>query len=258
MSVSWNEAAALRRILAFTSAPPKAAAWAELATSGRLFGAAATFFLLDQEPQHDVETFVVYTLGRLLQHLSRRREANEIQYHGRVRGRVLWPTTFKARFAQDYDPTRYVCREVRYQYDTPENQLLKFVIERVSQCMQGIPDELRSGVYIDLSRYDLAPTPIATRVVAMETALARLRRNLYLREVSVPQQVTELHKVRAETAKMDEYRTVLRFFHHYEDGVAVPSQEYVYSVGKRVLPLPRDMNDRSRIWFHLGADILRA
>ena len=98
----------------------------------------------------------------------------------------------------------------------------------------------------------------ASRVVAMETSLARLRRNLYLREVSVPRQVTEVHKVRAETAKMDEYRTVVRLFQRFEEGVATPSQRYVYSIGKRVLPLPRDMNGQTRVWFQLGADILRA
>jgi hypothetical protein len=253
-----DEAAALRRLLAFSTSPPERAAWTELQASGRIFGAVATFFLLDRDPQHDVEFFTVYTLGRLLYHLTRRHEADQVEYQGQVRGRVAWPPTFKARYAQDYDPTRFICREVRYRYDTPENQLLKFVLDRIGHCLEGVPDELRSGLYVYPSDYGQPALATAERLVAVEGALARLRRNVYLRQVSLPLQITEVHEVRAETAKMDGYRDVLRVYRRFQEVVALPSRELLYVIGRRVLPLPRRPDRDNALWFQLGAEILRA
>ena len=110
----------------------------------------ATYFVLAPPPFQDpgagaarpsvrVEPFITTTLTRLLHQLNRSSEQRQQLYHGQVRGRVQWDATYKARYLGDFDRTIFVCREVHHRYDTPENQLLKYMIEEIEKCIQAIP-----------------------------------------------------------------------------------------------------------------------
>ncbi len=92
-----------------------------------------TCFLLHQDPYEgsDVLSFVNVTLERLLRGLVSQTNRTQREYRGRVRGRVAWAATWKARLSKEYDPTKFVCTEVRRQFDTPENQLLRFMVEAI-------------------------------------------------------------------------------------------------------------------------------
>ena len=85
-------------------------------------------------------------LSRILLHMTRRTEQQRVEQRSRVRGRVAWPATYKARYGEDYDPARFVCFEVRHQFDTPENQLVKHLVTQIEHCLQAMPPILRTGV----------------------------------------------------------------------------------------------------------------
>jgi hypothetical protein len=256
MFLNGDEAAVLRR-LARILVLPAGDAWQQLAAGGR-FGAAAAFFLLDAGHEDEAEEFAMYTLGRLVQSLNRRCEAQQVEHEGQVRGRIVWPATFKARYGQDYHPARYVCREVQREYDTPENQLVRYVIERLAECLKGVPAALRAGFYYREPVLAGSPHPAASRLESIGAALARLGRSPYLRQVTLPARITEVHLLRAETADLDEYRAVVRFYHAYRHFVVAPTWEQVADAGRRVLPLPRRVGDEDELWIQLAADILRA
>ena len=221
------------------------------------FAIFAGYFLLGVDPDGSVEMFIDHTLGRILQQLSRSTEQRRVEYRGKVRGKIFWPGTFKARCSEDYDPSRYVCSEVRYRYDTPENQLLKYVMTQISDCLRAIPNVLREGYcYHPANGVGILDT--ATRLARMEADMKRMWRNVRLREISVPQSITEQHLLQAETARLGDYAAVARLYRHYQWTALVPSRESLMSIGKKVLPLPASAGDEGEPWIQFAAEILDA
>ncbi|SDA57334.1 hypothetical protein [Methanobrevibacter millerae] len=87
----------------------------------------AIHFLLSDEVKNLVE--IIPMLIRNLSH-STRKETEE--FHGQVKGRIDWNQTIKARFSQGYDDkSLFVCQPPSKYYDLEENQLLKFILNKI-------------------------------------------------------------------------------------------------------------------------------
>lgn len=255
-----NESAVLQRLLGLLMTPLAPVAFEEILKPEMQPAAKAAFFLLEGGDQTNAETFLTYTLMRLLRQLNHNTMQRPVMYRGRVRGRILWPATVKARHGEDYDPNRYVCREVHQLYDTPENQLLKFMVERLEACLQAIPPVLRAGgCYFGFAKNSLRPAlATATRLEKMELALTQFRRNIYLRDVEAPTSIREIHLLRAETARMEEYAEVARLYRRYKNLVVSTKWDELLKIGKRVLPLPGMVGAEGDRWIDLGAAVVRA
>jgi hypothetical protein len=255
-----DETAVLRRLLGLTMAAPPAGFWERGFTPEARPVFAATYFLLDAMPGEDVETFVRVTLRRLLQQLTRRTERQQAVYQGQVRGRIHWDATYKARYGQDYDPTRYVCHEVRRQYDTPENQLVKYMVEQIGTCLRMIPEGLREGTcyYPATTGQPRDRLPTAARIQDLQDALTRSRAKVRLRDISLPPSIDESYLVRAETSRTEEYAEVAYLYRRYQQVVLSLSWHSMVAIGKRVLPLPSAVGAEEDAWIRLGAAILHA
>jgi len=222
------------------------------------FATVAAYFLLDLGPDGGVELFIRRTLVRLVQQLSHSTEQLEVQYRGQVRGRVLWPATYKARYGEDYDPTRFVCREVHHRYDTLENQLLKYVMDQIGECLKAVPEVIRQGTcYLPATERRLSLST-AVRLGQMESVLNNLWRHVRLQEVTLPQRITEAHLLRAETSRTEEYALVAQVYRRYREVVLFPSWGSLVEIGQRVLPLPVRPGGAGEPWIELGATVLRA
>lgn len=211
------------------------------------------FFLLDCSTSICVENFVTITLGRLVQQLSRRTEQQQVEYHAQVRGRVKWPATLKARYSEGVDPTRFVCSEVHHRFDTPENQLLKWLILRFSESLRSVPPVIRQGFCLQPGQ---PPIPTSVRLGKMEVALANARRSARLNEVSVPDRITEQHSRRAESAAFEDYAQVARLASKYKAQVLSPTWESLRAAGRRSLPLPARLEPAAEPWIRLAAAVL--
>src|SRR5262245_19398105 len=99
-----NEIKVLRRFVGRLMSPGRIPVWEQVDTETR-FAMRSAYFLLNHEPGYDAESFVTVTLERLLQRISRVNEPMQVEYQGQVRGRIIWPATFKARYREDYDPS---------------------------------------------------------------------------------------------------------------------------------------------------------
>lgn len=254
-----HESAVIQRLLGLLLAPPSSLAAAEILTPERQRVAKTVFFMLDIGARANAETFMTYTLLRLLRQLSHNTMQRPVTYRGQVRGRVQWPATFKARHGEDYDPNRYVCREVHHLYDNPENQLLKFMVEHLATCLQAMPPALRTGgCYFGFTKNSQPPAlATAARLEKMEFALTQFRRNIYLHDVEAPARITEQHLLHAETARMEEYAEVARLYRRYTQFMASATWEELFEMGKRVLPLPGNVGPEADPWINLGAAIVR-
>jgi hypothetical protein len=216
----------------------------------------SAYLLADVGPDRDVDLLLATTVERLVYRLKPKTERRRTEYQGRVRGRVLWPETSKARLGEDGDPTRFVCREIVRRYDTPENQLLRFVLERLAEAARLFPPSLRAGACLYPHTFGLAPASTAARLARIEARLNAFLRNPGLRAVSVPASVTRAHLLRARSIRVDEYATMARFYERYAAMTAPDSWlDEVARAGKRVLPLPANLVGDAETWLRLGVAV---
>lgn len=219
----------------------------------------ATYFLLDIDNDGNQSTvsFVTHTLSRLLHQLTRSTEQQPVLYEGRVRGRILWPATYKARYNDGFNPNRYVCRQVNQRFDTPENQLLKYLMVQISDNLRLVPETIRRGVY-----YQTGPgQPLrstAEPLGKIETSLNNLWRNVHLAEISTPDYVTEQHLLKAQTVRFEEYAHAAHLYRRYHALVLQPSWQTLQDVGQRVVCLPAQTGEWEDKWITLSATLLRA
>ncbi len=140
-----------------------------------------------------VDLFIQHTLARLLLQLSHSTEQHPVEYHAQVHGRILWSATYKARYSEEYNPTIYVCAQVRQRYDNPENQLLKYLLDRIELGLKAIPPVIRCGIcYLPQGESRLSQD-ISHRLEALETTIHRLKRSARLREITTPAEINERH-----------------------------------------------------------------
>ena len=221
---------------------------------------ASTYFIIDQSLDLGVERFVHRTMPRLLHQLSHSTEQVQSMLYGQVRGRVLWGATYKARFTEEYNPSIYVCGEVRHRFNNPENQLLRYLVEHIAECLKTIPPAIRQGVCVlpELSYEDLPLEAVTTlRLEALETAINRLLGSVHLREVDTPPEITEFHLLRAATSRLQEYHEAARLFRRYNAYVLERRWESLAAAAQRNLPLPARLDEPAKRWVSLAAALYR-
>lgn len=253
-----NEALVLRRLVALLLAQPQATVWEQLVQSVGILPIATTFFVLDSAKTDTVENFALHTLGRFLQHLQRRTEREQVELHGQVRGHVLWPATYKARYRRDFDPTRTVCRQVRHQFDTLENQLVAYVIHHLRACLQGVPTFLRHGVCYFPAAAQRQGERTVVRLTNIEMALKRAQQSVYLQSVTLPRGISADHLRCAEAARQPEYQMVCQLYRRQQALLAITDHTQLVEIGKRVIPLPGQLDAQSELWLRFCTELLRA
>jgi hypothetical protein len=223
----------------------------------------AACFVLHRDPRGEIDafSFVTVTLERLLRGLASQTRREQRELRGRVRGRVDWAATWKARLADSHDPTRLVCAEVRRHFDTPENQLLRFMVEALWSLVRTIPPVIRQGQccrpgMAGPGSLTLAAT--APRIGAMEIRLPRQRLHPQLRQIALPDVITPEHLRRAETSKMEEYGQVARLYRRYHRCLILRDWAALAGLGHTLLPLPAHLDGEGEHWLRAAALVLKS
>jgi Domain of unknown function (DUF2357) len=252
-----NEIKVLRRFVGWLMAPgsPRKV-WERVAPETR-FAMRSAYFLLDIDPGRDAESFVTVTLERLLQRASRVSEPLRVECRGQVRGRVVWPATFKARYREDLDPSRYVCRQIQREYDTPENQLLKFMVERIYESLRAIPAAIRNGFSYFPVTAGAGLLPAAERIERMESSVRNFHRHSRLRAVTAPSHITESHMLKAKMSHVEDYAEAADLYQSYARCFLRGDWRHASRIAKRVLPLPAEPTMEGETWIELGAELIR-
>jgi hypothetical protein len=251
-----NEIMVLRRFIGWLMSPVRLSVWERIDTETR-FAMRSAYFLLNHDPGRDAESFVTVTLERLLSRVSRVNEPLQVEYQGQVRGRVIWPATFKARYREDFDPSRYVCRQVRREYDTPENQLLKFVVERIYESLRAIPEVIRNGFsYFPVSA-GAGFLPAADRIGRMESSVRNFHKHSRLRAVTLPAHITESHLLKAKMSPAEDYAEAADLYQSYARCFLRSDWRHTARIARRILPLPAELTTEGERWIELGAELMR-
>jgi hypothetical protein len=252
-----DEAALLRRLLAMAMAPPSPSIWDNPAKP-MLQAAALAYLLLDRQPPDDAESFITTGLDNLVRELARSSVRSVVTDQRGLRGRVLWSATFAARADHGDSGATYVYYETRRQYDTPENQLLRFVVEQLYAGLKLIPPQLRSGqCYVPVGGM-AERAPAAARLARIESALQRALFSVGLRATTLPARVEPHHILRAETARNEGYALASRVYKRYTE-LASPLgwRSALGRVGRRMIILPSESSPEATAWFELAAIALR-
>lgn len=219
----------------------------------------ASYFLLDAPAKGSVERFVLFTLARLMEQLGRETERPYVLYMGQVRGQVNWQATVKARYGDDYNPGRYICREVRRDYDTPQNQFLKAMVEGIHECLRAVPRVVRYGAcYYPLGASAKAAARTQAILDRMETAVSRARHHVSYAAISRPLSVTEEHRRAAILAREELFVEVKDTWDRYQ-AIHMPGSrvDALQAAGRRALLLPAQPDREGALWLRLGAAILQ-
>ncbi len=250
----WPEVYHSLLAYAVRSAPPDdPASFRHLAGArGRLGGMTAACFLLyrtSDKAAPCVNRFLFHTAPILLQQLNRTTQPQRVVLHGRTRGKVDWPSTYKARYGEDANPTVFVCLQSWRRFNRPENQLFKFLLHHIQLCLDRVPPGLRTwrawgralcpveGKPLYLGDYFAT---LAHRVRAFST-------HVYLRGVELPAAIGERHLLAARTSKTPLYADMADLYDLYQAVVGAPDWERWATVLTQTLPLPPAADEVGRL-----------
>jgi hypothetical protein len=260
-----DDAAVMRRFIGLAMASPGPPAWDQL-DPALVRSIRSTYFLLDTHAAGgiDAETVATRVLDRLMLQLRRTTERQQVSRRGQIAGRIVWPATLKARYGEEHDPTRYVSQRVRSDFDTTENQLVRYLIERLMACVRAVPAVIRAGASfypaqaLDAEAEPRARMSTAARLGRIEAALTMVRRDPRVRSVTLVHEVDGRHFANAEMADLQEYRAVAAMVRQYQAVVLETAwAAHVAAIGRRMLLLPGTVGADGEPWLRLGAGLLR-
>lgn len=194
-------------------------------------------FLLGPHATH----FIDVTVPSLLYQLSRQTIREQVETHGRVQGRVDWPSTYKSRLSQDNDPSVLVCRQVRRQYATPENELFKYVLEWLQHVLGDTSSDLRSGIFWTQPNLGHAAS-VAVALSARYEQMQRYLSHIYLRDITAPNRITGRHLQKALVAKTEEYAEVAVIYEKCTQIASIDQVSTIAELVRHCLVLPTGMS----------------
>jgi hypothetical protein len=240
---------------ALLSTPPDRMRFRRLVGArGSLAGMTAACFLLYRPPQGDhgicVDRFLFHLAPILLQQLSRTTQPQRVTLHGRIRGRVDWANTYKARYTEDLNPTVFVCQQSWRRFDQPENQLFKYLLHGMQLCLERVSPQMRQwrawgralrspgGGPLDLHDY----------LARVEHRVRTFRAHVYLRAVTLPDTISGQHLLAARTSKNELYAEVAELYDLYRSVVDAPDARRWAEALSETMPLPPEADEISRLW----------
>jgi len=252
--VSWPEV--YNSLLAYvlrSARPDDPSAFRRLAGArGQLGGVTAACFLVYRTPDEaapSVQRFLFHTAPILLQQLSRTTQPQRVVLHGRIRGKVDWSGTYKARYSEDTNPTVFVCLQSWRRFDRPENQLFKFLLHRIQLCLERVPHDLKGWRAWGQAVCPVqgAPLHLGDYFATLAHRVRTFSTHVYLQEVELPATIGAQHLLAARTSKNELYAAVADLYDLYQAVVDAPDWERWAAVLGQTLPLPPTADEVGRL-----------
>lgn len=226
---------------------------AVVGTRGQLGGVTAACFLLyrpSDKGDVSVHDFLFETVPILLQQLSRTTQRERVVMTGHTRGRVDWSSTYKARYSSDANPSVFVCLQSSRLFDRPENQFLKFLLQRIRDCLERVPFYLREwqawGPTLQAMNNGM-PLHVGSYLATLAHHVRTYSSHVSLREVELPLSIESKHMLAARTSKNELYVSVADLFDLYRTVIDIPDCSQWVKVVRQTLPLPPNIGELGRV-----------
>lgn len=233
--------------------------WQEL-TKQQQLAICSTYFILDinpEHPQYTVDYFVQQTLKRIFAQLMHKTRQYKVESQGSIRGCIHWPLTLKSRYSEVRESPVYICRRVQHYFDTPENQLLKYLIDCIVRSIQLIPTCIRTGFCHLPSAQSSSWQTITTRLTAIESLINLYQQNIQLRNITLPKLIDSSYIVKTENTDSEAYLQVTKLYQRYQSVVISGQRESIKDIGRRILVLPNQVNKDTQTWINIAAYCLK-
>jgi hypothetical protein len=178
---------------------------------GPLADLGVLLFLLD----NGTGDFLAQEAPRLASLLRRRSERVSVPLDGRIRGRVDWQATTRARMQSTQ---AYVCRNARPDYDQLENQYFVFVLHTILGCVRQV------GLKDHALCWGEAPEPILGVLAARRGNWERIQHLLPSGGITLPRQITAAHERAIQQARLREYQAIPRVWTLYSHYILLPNE----------------------------------
>ena len=167
--------------------------------------------------------------------------------NGRIRGRVDWCSTYKARHTGNVDPTVFVCLQSWRHFDQPENQLLKFMLHRIQLCLERLPRGMQIWQAWGRSLSVTQGEPLTSYFALLAHRIRMCSAHAHLREVDLPTSISAQHLLAARTSKNELYAHAVGLYDLYQQVVATPDWMLWADVVDQTLPLPANAHEIGRL-----------
>ena len=158
---------------------------------------------------NEVEDFVKI-LPLLIRNLSHSTSKEEIETHGNIIGQINWSQTFKQRMSTGLkDKSLFVCNTNRKLYDLPENQLLKFLLNKINKFIKDMNITYHDNLKEEVINYQ-------EYINNIHIVTGKIIKNVHLKNVELPKHIDAktLRKTRKSHNNLYEY--VVSVYELYE------------------------------------------
>ncbi|MCC7554323.1 MAG: hypothetical protein KO202_07545 [Methanobacteriaceae archaeon] len=165
----------------------------------------AAHFLLSRELKEFIEV-----LPQLLRNLTHSTLKEKIESRGIIKGRVDWNYTYKSRYTLGYnDPSLFVCTPPLKSYDLCENQVLKFLIEKIIYLYENPLQFIKNIDGIKTDWHSI----ISSRYFKAEKAM----NNIYFNNISSVKAISPKHLRKTQNNRNQYYKKVANLYKLYEE-----------------------------------------
>ena len=169
----------------------------------------AVHFLLSEEV-----TGFLSLIPNLMRNLSHSTHKEVVECRSIIRGRIDWSLTFKERFGGGYnDPSLFMCKPASKMYDLPENQLLKFLINTISNLSYNVISKLDPSETLDPQTTD----KWFARFYKERLITKKVLGHAYFQSITLPNSVTSKMLIKSVKNRNKIYKEVVNSYKLYED-----------------------------------------
>lgn len=188
-------------------------------------------FLISKEVE-DLIKIIPY----LIRNLSHSTNKEEIETHGNIIGQIDWNHTLKQRMKTGLkDKSLFVCNTNNKLYDLPENQLLKFLLNKINKFIKDINISYNENFKEDISNY-------YDYISNIHIITSKAIKNAHLKQVELPRHITTKTLIKTIKSHNNLYESVVKVYNLYEKLFILNDESILLELlNKRVLT-PNNMD----------------
>ena len=156
-------------------------------------------------------------LPNLIRNLSHSTKKEIEENYGNVKGKILWNQTIKKRFSRGFDDkTLFVCQPPSKYYDLEENQLLKFLLNRILYLKKEYLDFYNLNTELNLEK--ISETSNWQDIIDKLYHFSKLLlKKVYFDEITTINKVTSKHLRKTFKNRNPLYHKIAKAYILYED-----------------------------------------
>ena len=195
----------------------------------------------------EVEDFIK-VLPYLVRNLSHSTNKEEIETHGNIIGQIDWNQTLKQRMKTGLkDKSLFVCNTNKKLYDLPENQLLKYLLNKINKFIKDINISFNENIKENITNYQDYISNI--HIITSKTI-----KNVHLKEVELPRYITTKTINKTIKSHNNLYESVVKVYDLYEKLFILNDESIIRNLLNKQVLTPNNMDTLYEVYILFKID----